>query len=988
MRSKNLKIGTQIILCLGIMFFLTLVLGITSFMQTSQLHNQTISLYEHPLQVRTAIDAINTDIVTMQFGLREIMLADNDTQKQDALHSIQLAETDIENRFAIIKDRFLGPTTDIEKAHISIINWKIEHDISVQLALDGKINEVKTRLAPTGAQGTYRTTLLADIKVIDDFAKLKSEEFLQTSITLDKNLNNQLGSMLVGFLLTTLLVGFYLFAFIRNPLTEMNKAVSMFHHGDMDARSDYAKDNEFGTLSKSINALADTVQGNMILNQKSIGLAEALLSEDDVRRYFQTTLQVLIETTGATMGAVYLLDDKRSNYELFEATGLSEEAKSSFSAYEREGEFAAVLTSRKVQFIKDIPDDTRFVFQTVGGRFIPRELITIPLTTNNHVIAIISLATIRKFEDHTLDFINNNLVALSARTEGILAYRKIKEFGDELEQQNAELEAQKQELFAQSAELSQQNTELEMQKKQLVEASQLKTNFLSNMSHELRTPLNSVIALSGVLHRRLENKIPAEEYSFLEVIERNGKNLLLLINDILDISRIESGHEEIEITKFNMNTLLDDVMVVIKPQADQKMVVMVQETSGLDLYVRSDFDKCHHVLQNLIGNAVKFTEHGQVTLSAKARGDVLEVKVGDTGIGISAEHLPYIFDEFRQADGSTSRRYGGSGLGLAIAKKYANLLGGTISVKSEVDLGSEFTLILPLTYDVQNKIQDKEESFVMNSPKKREIEAGASLSRDKTVLIVEDNDAAIVQLKDLVEETGARVLVAQNAAEAFNIIDNILPDAILLDLMMPDIDGFSVLQTIRDAEATALVPVLILTAKHITKEDLKTLKRNNIHQLIQKGDIDRRQLQQAVLSMIHPEMSIVPQRPLQDIQGKPTVLVVEDNPDNMITVRAMLSTDYIVIEAVNGLEAIEMARKYIPHLVLMDIALPGINGIEAFQRIRAIPSLSHVPVIALTASAMEKDREAILSHGFDAYIAKPIIAKEFFKVINEILYGK
>jgi len=988
MRSKNLQIGTQIVLCLGIMFFLTLVLGITSFMQTSQLHNQTISLYEHPLQVRTAIDGINADILTMQLGLREIMLAENDAQKQNALHSIQLSEADIETRFDIVEERFLGPTENILKSYASYINWRIEHDISVQLALDGKINEVKTRLASTGAQGTYHTALLADIKVIDDFAKLKSEEFLQTSITLDKDLNNQLSTMLVGFLITTLLVGFYLFAFIKNPLVEMNKAVSKFHHGDMDARSDYAKDNEFGTLSKSINALADTVQSNINLNQKSISLAEVMLSEDDVRRFFQTTLRVLIDTTGATMGAVYLLDDKRSNYELFEAIGLSDQAKSTFSAYEREGEFAAVLNTRKVQFIKDIPDDTRFVFQTVEGHFIPRGLITIPLTTNNHIIAIISLATIQAFHDHTLDFINSNLVALSARTEGILAYRKIKEFGDELEQQNAELEAQKQELFAQSGELSQQNTELEMQKKQLVEASQLKTNFLSNMSHELRTPLNSVIALSGVLHRRLETKIPAEEYSFLEVIERNGKNLLLLINDILDISRIESGHEEIEITKFNINTLLDDVLAVIKPQADQKMVAMVQETSGLDLYVRSDFDKCHHVLQNLIGNAVKFTEHGQVTLSARMQDDTLEVKVTDTGIGISADHLPYIFDEFRQADGSTSRRYGGSGLGLAIAKKYANLLGGTISVKSEVNLGSEFTLILPMTYDVGNRIRENEESFVMNTPKQPNPTRIVSQTKDKTVLIVEDNDAAIVQIKDLVEEIGVRVMVAHNAAEAFNIIDNILPDAIILDLMMPEIDGFSVLQTIRDAETTALVPVLILTAKHITKEDLKTLKRNNIHQLIQKGDIDRRQLQQAVLSMIHPEKSVVPQRPLQEIQGNPIVLVVEDNPDNMITVRAMLSGDYTVIEAVNGLEAIEMARKYIPHLILMDIALPGINGIEAFQRIRAIPSLNDVPVIALTASAMEKDREAILSHGFDAYIAKPIIAKEFFKVINEILYGK
>ena len=251
-----------------------------------------------------------------------------------------------------------------------------------------------------------------------------------------------------------------------------------------------------------------------------------------------------------------------------------------------------------------------------------------------------------------------------------------------LEYQNRELESQKTELAMQSAELTEQNTELEMQKKQLSEASELKTNFLSNMSHELRTPLNSVIALSGVLNRRLAAKIPDEEYSYLEVIERNGKHLLSLINDILDISRIESGREEIEISRFNVNGLVTDVINLILPQAQQKNIELRQTAPGSDVFMTTDFDKFHHILQNLISNAVKFTDEGRVEVSAVKTGDTVSVSVADTGIGISANHLPHIFDEFRQADGSTSRRYGGTGLGLAIAKKYANLLGGNVTVKS------------------------------------------------------------------------------------------------------------------------------------------------------------------------------------------------------------------------------------------------------------------------------------------------------------------
>lgn len=989
MRLKK-RVGTQIILSLGFMFLLTLLLGITTFVQTNRLSQQTDSLYNHPFQVRMAIDGVNKDILMMQLGMSELLLAPTKQESQAILQRMRVADVDIENRFATVKSQYLGPTDDVDKAYLSYVNWNVLHDEAIRLILAGKIDEVKLMLLPSGSEGKNRANMLADIKEIDDYAKTKAEEFHQSSIVLSSNLNLQLIYILLFILVSTTIIGYFLFVYVRNPLKSINDAVLKFQQGDMDARSDYTRINEFGTLSASINLLADNVQNNVLLSQKSARLAETMLREEDMQKFFAATLQALIDNTGAQMGAVYLLNDDMDTYELYESIGTTTDVNPSFSAISPEGEFSAAIRSKQLQLITQLPDGTRFIFQTVNGHFVPKEIITIPISVNSNVNAVISLASIKNFNPHSIDLLNSNLVVISARIEGILSYRKIKEFKEALEQQNAELESQKHELLTQSSELAQQNSELETQKNQLVEASRLKTNFLSNMSHELRTPLNSVIALSGVLSRRLESQIPSEEFSFIEVIERNGKNLLLLINDILDISRIESGHEEIEISHFNMNALVEEIITIIKPQADQNNISIIHETNGLDLYLRSDLDKCHHVLQNLIGNAVKFTEHGNVNICATTNKDQIEVKVSDTGIGISADHLPYIFDEFRQADGSTSRRFGGSGLGLAIAKKYANILGGTITVKSTMNEGSEFTLILPLTYDALNRIPDNDNSFVMNTPLKQGAIHTIQESKLKTVLIVEDNESAIIQIKSLVEEIGVRVLVAHNALEAFNIIDNIIPDAMILDLMMPEIDGFSVLQTMRDAEATALVPVLILTAKHITKDDLKNLKRNNIHQLIQKGDVDRLKLQQAVTSMIYPEKTgtIEPQRTLQDIPGKPLVLVVEDNPDNMITVRAMLAGNYTVLEAVDGNEGIEMARLHIPHLILMDIALPGINGIEAFQRIRSIPTLSHIPVIALTASAMEKDREAILSHGFDAYIAKPIIAKEFFKVINEVLYGK
>jgi len=207
---------------------------------------------------------------------------------------------------------------------------------------------------------------------------------------------------------------------------------------------------------------------------------------------------------------------------------------------------------------------------------------------------------------------------------------------------------------------------------------------------------------------------------------------------------------------------------------------------------------------------------------------------------------------------------------------------------------------------------------------------------------------------------------------------------------MPGMDGFEVLKTLREMPRSAKVPVLILTAKHITKDDLKVLTGNSIFQLIQKGYVNRAELLQTVRQMTFREMDEkkMPERVVQSIVGKPVVLVVEDNPDNLLTVKALLDQKFTIIESLNGKEGVAMAREFIPHLILMDIALPEMDGIEAFRIIRNEARLQHIPIIALTASAMTSDREVILAHGFDAYISKPIDEIEFFNTINKTLYGK
>jgi PAS domain S-box-containing protein len=1129
MNLKNLKIEAQLRIGFAVLLIFVIVLGAVSYMQTDDIHDQTETMYSHPLKVRRAIGSLETDIMAMRLSTRDLMMASTEYEKQVAIEAMEVAAANANIQFSLLRECYLGPPENVEDAFNAFIIWKAAREENTKLAISGEIAKVKESVSIDGKVGILRDKMLAAIHVIDTFSKNKGDALYENSVILNKSLHKKLVLLVITILLLSLLINYILLRNIRRPLKELTDATRRFHGGDLDARSPYVLKNEFGALSESFNTLAESIQVSKDIDERFAKLAELMLIEYDANKFFRTTLDALATHTGSQMAAIYLLSDDKANFEHFESIGTDNNARKSFSAFSLEGEFGAAVVSRKVHHLKDIPENTRFVFHTVSGKFIPTEIITIPIISNDEVIALVSLTSITKYTRPALQLIDEIHVTLSARIEGILAYHKIKDFSEKLskagsynrslieasidplvtigpdgkitdvnnstaevtglsrqkligtdfanyftdpdrakavyqqvfrdgivrdfelairksngniipvlynatvyrdengkeigvfaaardiserkkaetemirlnqeliqrseniESANRELEVQKSKLTVQSAELTEQNVELEMQKKQLDESNRLKTSFLSNMSHELRTPLNSVIALSGVLNRRLAKQIPDEEYSYLEVIERNGKHLLDLINDILDISRIEAGKEEIEISEFNAHSLIRDVVDMIHPQARQKNIELTFKPEGNELYIFNDIHKCRHILQNLIGNAVKFTDEGKVEIRAIHNDEFITIKITDTGIGIEEKHIKHIFDEFRQADGSTSRRFGGTGLGLAIVKKYTNLIGGNISVNSKPGKGSEFTLILPLTYTPEN-IRSNEEStndFIpISFPKPSARLAGNTV---KTILLVEDSEPAVIQIKDFLEESGYHILVARDGKEALDIIAQTIPDAMILDLMMPGIDGFEVLGTLREAEPTAHIPVLILTAKHITKEELKFLKRNNVHQLIQKGAVSRSEILEAVAKMIFPGIpepteSVKPPRIVRKIQGKPVVLVVEDNKDNMTTVKALMGNNYTIIEALDGGSAVTMAKKHKPDLILMDIALPEMDGIEAFKKIRKDARLQNIPIIALTASAMTSDRESILAHGFNAYIAKPINDILFFKIINETLY--
>jgi len=985
-KFKDMKTRTQLLLGFGVIIFLLLFISVVAWQKTNKMAQRTKHIYNNSLVVRRTLAKFEQGTLNIRIEFRNILLATTEEKWNLAIINRELQKDNVIQQFDLLRERYTGNKADIDTLRIYFLNWNLLQQQAIEKSSVNKIDENLLQRTEDGDISLARNKVFSQIQKIDEYSKNKADLFYNEAMQLNRDLNIQFLIFVLTALILSLIIAAYLAHLYNKPLKEITRAASQFRSGNKKARSNYTSGNLFGQLSETFNEMAQNIETEYLISSRSADLAGVMLSEDDARQFCSDLLKNLLEHSQSQMGAVYLLNDDNTQFERFECVGMDAEGCKPFSAINPEGEFGLALASKKISHLKNIPLDSQFSFHTVSGSFKPREIITIPIFNGNEAVAIISLFSIHSYSEISIRLIENIFSTLTARMNGILTYKQVIEFSKKLEEQNIELDTQKKELITMSDELKEQNVELDVQKQQLGEVSRLKSNFLSSMSHELRTPLNSVIALSGVLNRRLSNKIEEEEYSYLGIIERNGKHLLNLINDILDLSRIESGKVEVDKNSFKINALVSEVISMIKPQADQKNIGLNFVGEKNDLIIESDYNKCFHIFQNIIANAVKFTEKGSVDITVSLDNGNAIVKVSDTGIGISKDDIQHIFDEFRQADGSNSKKFGGTGLGLSIAKKYSELIGCDISVESELGKGSVFMVRIPLkaSYTEQEVVSISADIIQNLSSDIKKLK-----TEGKTILLVEDTEAMIIQIKDILEAENYKVVLAKNGFEALDYMEKNIPDAVILDLMMPGMDGFEVLNKMRSRKQTTELPVLVLTAKILNKEELNQIKNNHVHQLIQKGRITKDTLIEAIsLLMFKKEetdalkqIEVLP----KTVVGNPVILVVEDNADNMLTLKALLRDECEFIEARDGVEGIANALKHRPHLILMDIALPGMNGFETLKQIRKNEELKHIPVIVVTSSAMIGDKNYFLEYGFNGYVSKPVISELLFDEIYKWL---
>jgi PAS domain S-box-containing protein len=508
---------------------------------------------------------------------------------------------------------------------------------------------------------------------------------------------------------------------------------------------------------------------------------------------------------------------------------------------------------------------------------------------------------------------------------------------------------------------------------ELARAARLKDEFLAGMSHELRTPLNAVLGLSEALLEEVYGDLTSEQRDSLQTIEKSGQHLLSLINDILDLSKIESGKMELELSNVSVRSFCESSLAFVKQQANHKQIKLSCQIANGLTDLEADERRLRQVLVNLLSNAVKFTpDNGSVKLRVNVDPlrEVVEFSVTDTGIGIATENMERLFQPFVQLDSSLSRRYEGTGLGLALVRRIMDLHGGSVALDSQLGTGSCFTIALPWKHPT-NSID-----LAAHSATPELAQSGIEMA-----LIVEDSEAAANQMVRYLANLGAQAIVHPQGEGALEAAIQIQPDVIILDILLPDQTGWEVLAALKIDPATRRIPVVVVS---VVDSRSRALQLGAADFLLKPTT--RQQLQH-VLSCVLSAAQSVAQTALvltaNQCPMPPLILLAEDNEANITTITLYLQAHGLqVVVARNGLEAIQMAQQYRPTLILMDIQMPEIDGLEATRRIRSDTKLSQIPIIALTALAMPGDRDRCLTAGASEYMTKPVSLKQLLKLIS------
>ncbi|MEY2569538.1 MAG: hypothetical protein QOE35_4067, partial [Actinomycetota bacterium] len=816
-------------------------------------------------------------------------------------------------------------------------------------------------------------------------------------------------------------------------IAEVSTAVTQ---GDLTRSITVEAQGEVAELKDNINQmianLRDTTQANAEQDWLKTNLARIsglMQGQRDLLTVARLIMSELTPTVAAQHGAFFMAEseDEDSN-ELRLIASYGYKARKTVSNKFKFGEalVGQAALEKKTILLTEAPND--YIKISSGlGEGAPVNVIVVPILFEDQVLAVIELGSFRPFSEVNQSFLDQlteslgvvlNTIIANMRTEELLQQSQrltgeLQSQSEELQTQQEELQQRNEELEEKAALLAEQNRDIEVKNReielarqsleekaeQLALSSKYKSEFLANMSHELRTPLNSLLILAKLLSDNSENNLTDKQVEFARTIYGSGNDLLALINDILDLSKVEAGKMDVHATVVELDAVRDAAERSFVPLAKEKgLSYRVNVAKGMPSAVTTDETRLNQILKNLLSNAIKFTEKGKVELRmAPAPADikynnerlakaarVVAFIVTDTGIGIPLDKMRLIFEPFQQGDGTTSRKYGGTGLGLSISREIARLLGGEIQGTSEVGKGSTFVLYLPDTYrpleePAPRRTEPAAAAVAVSTPAvEAEVESGTELdlllapnveddraalaAGDRVLLAIVPDPETAGAVLETARGQGFRVLVAAAGDKGLALARQLQPDAVILDAQLPEDDGIAVLARLKRQPETRHIPVQVISADD---QRQRALSAGAI------GYVEKPVTVDSVAGSLTAMTSFID-------RGVKTLLVVEDDDTERAAIAELIGRgeDVEVVTTGSGEEAVEALERQTFDCMVLDLKLPGSNGFDLLEKVKADERFRSMPVIIYTGKALTRREETRLRKYAETIIVKDVRSPE------------
>ena len=775
---------------------------------------------------------------------------------------------------------------------------------------------------------------------------------IQQATGLSSSLGNFITLVNVLLAVFSVALGFVLTRSIIRPVQVLRDGTKSIMAGKFEPIT-LRRSDELGDLATDFNQMSTMLGNNYTRLNAYSELVTTLNSAGTIEEVEEKSLQLLCKHTRSSVGALYILNKELNKLELVSGYALKQNGRVGKTLAMGEGIPGQCASEVKTLEVEDLSSESTFNIETGLVELAPSYVVAVPILFQEEILGVLVLGATRKFSEMEKEIINNSVPQLSVAITNAMNFDATRRLSVEIAKRNEELSAK--------------NTEIE-------KAYKVKSDFLSSMSHELRTPLNSIIGFSSVLLGPSGDPLTPDQEMALQKVLKNGKHLLQLINDILDLSKLESGRMVLSVESEDVTSIVSNCVLIVEPLIQQKKLTLTQEIQPNLPTLTSDIVKVRQILVNLLSNAAKFTEKGGITVKVSQQPDgMVTFAVKDSGIGIEKKNFADVFEEFKQVDSSSTRKYKGTGLGLPIARKLARMLGGDLTLESEYGHGSTFTLTIPPTLPQQPplvppKPSERPAMAREERPLEKAIQEQLAPGQAVQILCIDDDPDVIEILRKYLVPEGYSVTGALSGDEGLEIAAKHKPSLITLDIMMPKKDGWQVLRELKQKPETRDIPVIIHS---IVDNKPLAMSLGAVDFMTKPTDPKR------LLSLVKKYYHI----------GDKFILLVDDNLDFALACKDLLKRDGFEVRiASTGVEAMKILNESKPSLILLDLIMPGMDGFQVIHELERNERWKGIPVVVMSGKELsESEQKQLEAHVADFLVKDSFSTTAFSKTIKQIL---